>query len=210
MQAARELFVERGFDQTTLSEIAERADVGSSTLFTHFSTKAEIFFADYERFVQDHIRVLETRDRERESAIEATIRWHREVVDRIDVDAEWFHELRRIVDANPLLTALEYQQYEASVGVLTREIASDLGESARDLRPRLIASVKVGMYFTFGRFKSANPVPAGVSDEQMAYVDECLRAAAEAIESLPVPESVRSRTNGLPAMSTPVRDSRGA
>src|SRR5262249_58188812 len=79
VRAARELFVEKGFDETTLSEIAERADVGSSTLFTHFSTKAEIFFADYELFVQDHIRVLETRDREHESALDATIRWHREV-----------------------------------------------------------------------------------------------------------------------------------
>jgi AcrR family transcriptional regulator len=210
VQAARELFLEKGFEQTTLTEIAERADVASSTLFTHFSTKAEIFFADYRLFVQDHIRILETRDREHESAIEATIRWHEEVWEhKIDVDHEWFRHMRRIVDSNPVLTALEYQQYEASAEVLTREIAYDIGASEHALPPRLIASVKIGLYFALARFRSANDIPVASAPDQMQYVDQCLRVAAAAIASVPVPSSVRSYDNGLPAPQGPLREARG-
>src|ERR1700721_422417 len=40
--AARELFRTKGFEQTTTSEIAERADVGKGTLFFHARSKAEL------------------------------------------------------------------------------------------------------------------------------------------------------------------------
>src|SRR5476651_1316968 len=84
VEAARSLFLERGFEQTTLSEVAERADIAASTLFTHFATKADLFFADYDALVDDFIEALLARDRSEESAIDATIRWHREmpVLDR--------------------------------------------------------------------------------------------------------------------------------
>jgi len=35
-RAAVELFVERGFDATTMDDIAERADVARATVFNHF------------------------------------------------------------------------------------------------------------------------------------------------------------------------------
>jgi AcrR family transcriptional regulator len=40
--AASALFVERGYAATTLTEVAERADVASRTLYLHFATKAEL------------------------------------------------------------------------------------------------------------------------------------------------------------------------
>ena len=40
--AARELFRTKGFEQTTTSEIAERADVGKGTLFFHAKSKDEL------------------------------------------------------------------------------------------------------------------------------------------------------------------------
>jgi AcrR family transcriptional regulator len=40
--AARELFRVKGFEQTTTSEIAERADVGKGTLFFHARSKDEL------------------------------------------------------------------------------------------------------------------------------------------------------------------------
>ncbi|MEE3330202.1 MAG: TetR/AcrR family transcriptional regulator [Myxococcota bacterium] len=39
LQAARELFADRGFDGTRVAEIAERADVAEKTVFNHFPTK---------------------------------------------------------------------------------------------------------------------------------------------------------------------------
>ena len=43
-QAALELYVERGFDQTTVAEIARRAGLTERTFFRHFADKREVLF----------------------------------------------------------------------------------------------------------------------------------------------------------------------
>jgi AcrR family transcriptional regulator len=45
LNAAHELFVEKGYQATTTKEISIRADVAEPTLFRHFGSKAEIFEA---------------------------------------------------------------------------------------------------------------------------------------------------------------------
>ena len=45
MQAALELYGERGFDQTTVAEIAERAGLTERTFFRHFADKREVLFS---------------------------------------------------------------------------------------------------------------------------------------------------------------------
>ena len=47
-QAALELYLERGFDQTTTAEIARRAGVTERTYFHHFSDKREVLFGGEE------------------------------------------------------------------------------------------------------------------------------------------------------------------
>jgi AcrR family transcriptional regulator len=44
-QAALELYSERGFEQTTVAEIAERAGLTERTFFRHFADKREVLFA---------------------------------------------------------------------------------------------------------------------------------------------------------------------
>jgi AcrR family transcriptional regulator len=47
-QAALELYGERGFDQTTVAEIANRAGLTERTFFRHFTDKREVLFAGSE------------------------------------------------------------------------------------------------------------------------------------------------------------------
>lgn len=48
--AAIDLFSERGYDQTTVSDIAERARVTERTFYRHFSDKREVLFAGADLF----------------------------------------------------------------------------------------------------------------------------------------------------------------
>lgn len=44
-EAALELYAERGFDQTTVAQIAERAGLTERTFYRHFADKREVLFA---------------------------------------------------------------------------------------------------------------------------------------------------------------------
>jgi AcrR family transcriptional regulator len=48
-QAAMELYSERGFEQTTVAEIAARAGLTERTFFRHFADKREVLFAGASR-----------------------------------------------------------------------------------------------------------------------------------------------------------------
>ncbi|WP_372351873.1 TetR/AcrR family transcriptional regulator [Streptomyces sp. KL116D] len=47
--AAFALFDERGYEQTTVDEIAERAGVGRTTFFRHYRSKEDVIFPDHDR-----------------------------------------------------------------------------------------------------------------------------------------------------------------
>ena len=53
-----ELFVERGYDETTVGDIAARAELTDRTFFRYFTDKREVLFSgskDLERMILDHI-----------------------------------------------------------------------------------------------------------------------------------------------------------
>lgn len=50
--AAEELFFARGFDDVSVSDIAERAEVGRTTFFRHFSDKQEVAFAREQQLLE--------------------------------------------------------------------------------------------------------------------------------------------------------------
>ena len=57
-QAAAELFAERGFDQTTVADIAVRAGLTERTFFRHFSDKREVLFSGQEQFQDTFVRAV--------------------------------------------------------------------------------------------------------------------------------------------------------
>src|ERR1700723_3689385 len=44
--AALDLFAERGYENTTVIDIAQRAGLGKTTFFRHFQDKREVLFGD--------------------------------------------------------------------------------------------------------------------------------------------------------------------
>jgi AcrR family transcriptional regulator len=51
VDAALDLFDERGYEQTTADEIADRAGVGRTTLFRHYRSKEDVIFPDHDRLI---------------------------------------------------------------------------------------------------------------------------------------------------------------
>lgn len=51
-EAAFALFDERGYEQTTIDDIAERAGLGRSTFFRHYRSKEDVIFPDHDRLLK--------------------------------------------------------------------------------------------------------------------------------------------------------------
>jgi AcrR family transcriptional regulator len=50
-QAAFDLFDERGYEQTTVDAITDRAEVGRTTFFRHYRSKEDVIFPDHDRLL---------------------------------------------------------------------------------------------------------------------------------------------------------------
>jgi AcrR family transcriptional regulator len=50
-EAAFTLFDERGYEQTTIDEITERAGLGRTTFFRHYRSKEDVIFPDHDRLL---------------------------------------------------------------------------------------------------------------------------------------------------------------
>src|ERR1700758_4802580 len=72
--AALELFAERGYRETTINDIAERADVAPRTVTVHFPAKEELLL-DAEPFTLDTLSERLSARRPHESALDALRDW---------------------------------------------------------------------------------------------------------------------------------------
>jgi AcrR family transcriptional regulator len=58
-EAAMELFSERGYEQTTVAEIAERAGLTERTFFRHFGDKREVLFLGSVQFRENFVAAVQ-------------------------------------------------------------------------------------------------------------------------------------------------------
>src|SRR6476620_5526854 len=105
-QAALELYTERGFDRTTVAEIADRAGLTERTFFRHFADKREVLFGG-----QDALTELLTthiaQAPESVSPIDAVGRALQATGEMLEGRREHARRRQAVIDANPGLQERE-------------------------------------------------------------------------------------------------------
>jgi AcrR family transcriptional regulator len=146
--AAFELFAERGYRETTINAIADRADVAPRTVTVHFPTKEELLF-DAEPFtLTSLVTALEARELH-ESALDALRGWMAGTMTGLD-SAEssgrvWERRALRahIINTEPELRGRARAGYYEFERVLADAIGKDLSQPGAALTPRLAALTAV-------------------------------------------------------------------
>lgn len=147
--AALRLFAERGYEQTTVEEIAEAADVAVRTFFRYFSSKQDVLFGDV---VKDRVSRLRTElaSRPRRESVITSITT---VMDLLDVAGEDEEEqiLARfdLLRHQPSLRTRYLDLINAMRLVVVEFVADRTGMDPRhDMYPHLLAGAAAASWDT--------------------------------------------------------------
>ncbi len=155
-RVALELFVEQGYEKTSLREIAERLDVTKAALYYHFRTKEDIVHS----LIQDLVAALDELlewGRAQPSSVET----REEVLRRFSaLVAERFAPVMRLIQQNaPAMKELGVMH---PLGDKLRDlfelICADARDPASELRARLaLVALVLGLNPIFGGGRQAPP-----------------------------------------------------
>ncbi|MCW2560087.1 MAG: TetR family transcriptional regulator [Mycobacterium sp.] len=146
-RSALELFAERGFDQVTVVDIANRSDVDPSTFFRHFRSKESLLFTDMDTYAAKVRPLLNERPAD-EPLIESLRAVNLRLSETYDSELE---NLRaELSESSAELHAQVVIHRERMVVDLTQLIGERLGiDSESDPRPYLAATVWVAAFEWF-------------------------------------------------------------
>lgn len=118
-QAALELYAERGYEETTVAQIAERAGLTERTFFRHFADKREVLFRGSEQLQQLIVDAVDAAPAAA-APIEAIAAGLEAAGELFDAPTRPF-SLRRqnVIDANPGLQERSMVKFAALAAALT-------------------------------------------------------------------------------------------
>ncbi|MET8694156.1 TetR/AcrR family transcriptional regulator [Streptomyces bauhiniae] len=136
LAAAYELFAERGFDATSIADIAEAAEVSPRTVTLYFPTKLELAMAHFNAFVDELAATLAARPAG-QGVLDTVEWWLREQAG----SQGKFDELHdRMLQSNPQLKGLCRGRLTDVVQEGARLLAEEQGWRADALAPRILAA----------------------------------------------------------------------
>jgi AcrR family transcriptional regulator len=140
--AAFRLFAERGFQATTVADIAEAADVAPRTFFAYFPSKEDVLFADFDE--TSEALVARLRDRlPGETTFDALRAWITGLLPDLEADENREALRHRLCSEYESIAAHERHLMARFEAIIAESVAADLGDAPSDLRPRMIAAAAI-------------------------------------------------------------------
>jgi AcrR family transcriptional regulator len=178
-RVALELFLERGYEHTTLADIADAADVSKRTIFSYFESKEDILFADEPLFYEQFKAALEGRP-DGTTTVDAL----QEFLSSGVFQDESVKLRKQIISAEESLRNCERARSGHFEELLAESIARDLGSGPGDIRPALVAASMTAAFMTVrDRLEAESGEP--LDHEQMkAIIDEVLSFVRAGLDAL--------------------------
>ncbi|MFG1999117.1 TetR family transcriptional regulator [Spirillospora sp. NPDC048911] len=145
IDAAFELFAEKGFDATTVEEIADAVDVSSRTFFRYFASKEEVALTFQEEQQRAVLAALAARppDEPVVTALRHAVVGIVQAAERgeLGFDPDRLTCMMDLMNNSPALLAGSLEHAQKKQASMTRVIAERMGvDPAGDLRPHVVAA----------------------------------------------------------------------
>lgn len=188
-ETARRLFFERGFEATTVSEVARQAEVAEQTVFNYFSTKEDLFYSGLEAFEAELLDAVGGRPHG-ESALSAFARFvlkPRGVL-ALDEDADsadatrQLQAITRVVTDSPALLAREREIFARYTASLAQLLADETGADSDSLEPWVAAHALMGIHRASLDYVRRRTLAGAGASELAREVPRQTRLAIESLE----------------------------
>src|SRR5690606_9045758 len=144
VDAALDLFLEHGYDATTIDQVAGAADVSPRTFFRYFTSKDHLILWFHDQMEETMLEALAARPAgeppfaSMTHALRAQLRTMEEATPE---DVERFLKVRRLLDATPHLASSAYARAIDTERRLVETVAARRGlDPADNPLPHLVAS----------------------------------------------------------------------
>jgi mycofactocin system transcriptional regulator len=135
---ALDLFAERGFDGTTVDDVAEAAGIGRRTFFRYFASKNDVVWGDFDAALaglRERLAAVPPEVPLLDGIREAVLAFN-----ALPADAEPQHRVRMaMVLHTPALQAHSTLRYAGWRQVVADHVAARTGARPQDFGPRLLA-----------------------------------------------------------------------
>ena len=165
------LFLERGFEATTIEEIAEAAEISPSTFFNYFPTKEEVV-------LQDELDPLILAAFNAQPEGTHPIRALRDSMKTVfgQLTAEQDNVMRQrisLMSSTPALRSAMLTQFADLVDQIAELIAGRVGREATDFAIRNLAGALLGVMMSALLIAASNPNAdmIDVADRAMAHLE---------------------------------------
>jgi AcrR family transcriptional regulator len=174
-EMAIDLFVERGYEETTIDDICSVAGISRSSFFRYFHSKEDVLLREVADVGESLLTALEARP-EHETPWVALRRSLSPLIGQYGAESQRVMRSARLVRATPALTTFRQEKLARWAQLLIPEVARRMGSDPGD---------------------PTDPRPAALVAAIVACVDAAVAAWASADGGLPLPRLIDSALDAI-------------